>query len=471
MRQRFEAILEKLPPPWPDSLLSRIEASIRSEKQSIVVLDDDPTGTQTVYDLPILTHWDVASLVAELSKKTPTFYILTNSRSQAESTARQLNREIAENLKAASQITGQSFTVVSRSDSTLRGHFPAEVEELTQSQGNDQRILLICPFFKEGGRFTIDDYHYVLEDGYLVPASETPFAQDAVFGYKSSNLKHWIEEKTKGQIRAESIHSLALEAIRRGGPAAVAEKLLSIEPGGTCVLNAVSYRDLEVTVCGIIEAELQGAEFLCRTGASFVRIRSGLEGKGLIDSKTLRLSPEGGGLIVVGSHVPKSSRQLEHLLDNSEVPGIEIDVHKVLTSSGRETEVSRVSKAVESNLSSGRDVVVHTSRKLITGKDKQDNLSISQRISSTLVDIVTRCTAVPRFVIAKGGITSSDLATKAFRVKRAWVLGQIMPGIPVWRFGPESSCPGLPYIVFPGNVGGPAALTSIVDKLGLERKS
>jgi hypothetical protein len=50
-------------------------------------------------------------------------------------------------------------------------------------------------------------------------------------------------------------------------------------------------------------------------------------------------------------------------------------------------------------------------------------------------------------------------------VRRAQVLGQIVPGVPVWRLGPESKYPGLPYVVFPGNAGGPDALASVIRVL------
>ena len=65
-------------------------------------------------------------------------------------------------------------------------------------------------------------------------------------------------------------------------------------------------------------------------------------------------------------------------------------------------------------------------------------------------------------MVSKGGITSSVLATDALNVRRAQVLGQILPGVPVWQLGPEARYPGMPYVVFPGNVGGPDALLKAV---------
>ena len=79
-----------------------------------------------------------------------------------------------------------------------------------------------------------------------------------------------------------------------------------------------------------------------------------------------------------------------------------------------------------------------------------------------LIEIVRSLDVQPRYLVAKGGITSSDVATHGLGIKRAMVPGQILPGVPVWRSGTESRYPGMPYIVFPGNVGGPEALVEIV---------
>ena len=183
--------LAKLPPAWPVSLLPQIQAQVRSSGRKIVVLDDDPTGTQTVYDIPVLTEWPVEVLAQEFLTDSPAFYLLTNSRSVPLSQAQAMNADIGRNLLAAAQQTGRDFVVVSRSDSTLRGHFPGEVEALAEALGRRFDAWLIIPFFLEGGRYTINDIHYVAEGESLVPVGETPFAQDKAFGYRASDLKEW----------------------------------------------------------------------------------------------------------------------------------------------------------------------------------------------------------------------------------------------------------------------------------------
>jgi len=116
-------------------------------------------------------------------------------------------------------------------------------------------------------------------------------------------------------------------------------------------------------------------------------------------------------------------------------------------------------------LSAGRDTVVYTSRQLITSTDAAASLAIGRRVSDALVYLVQHLAVTPRYLIAKGGITSSDTATLGLGVRRALVLGQALPGVPVWKLGPEAKFPGLGYVVFPGNVGADSALAELIGKL------
>ena len=457
-------VLSQLPSEWPVSLLPEIQQAVTASHCKVVVLDDDPTGTQTVHGIPVLTEWSVESLRTELSHDGPAFYLLTNSRSVPLADAQALNREIGRNLVTAAQQTGRDVAVVSRSDSTLRGHFPGEVDALVEAIQETFDAWLIIPFFLEGGRYTINDIHYVAEGESLVPAAQTPFARDAAFGYRASNLRAWVEEKTGGQISAERVESITIGDIRDGGPEDVAQKLLALTKGSVCVINAASYRDLEVFVRGLLLAEAQGKSYLYRTAASFVQVRAGLAPRPLLTAKELAVGT-GGGLVVVGSYVPKSTTQLHELLAQADIVGLEVNVSVLLKDAQWSTEIERITKEANQALERNKDVVIYTSRQLITGQDVESSLSIGQRISAGLVAIVHGISVKPRYLLAKGGITSSDVATKGLGVKRALVLGQILPGIPVWQLGAESRHPGLPYIVFPGNVGGADALVEIVHKL------
>ncbi|MHC4084928.1 MAG: four-carbon acid sugar kinase family protein [Planctomycetota bacterium] len=460
----MQEALKGLPPVWHEDLLPAIRSKIECSPASLVVLDDDPTGTQTVYDVPVLTNWKVQTLADEFSKRMPLFYILTNSRSLHQDDAVSLAREIGTNVLQASRQTNRSFEVISRSDSTLRGHFPSEVDALADAVCLREAVLVIIPFFEEGGRYTIGDVHYVREEGQLVPAAQTPFAKDAVFGYKNSNLRQWVEEKTKGRILASSVQSLSIDEIRKEGPDYITKKFFQCAPVGAYVVNAADYRDLEVVTLGLLNAQFEGVRFLFRTAASFIRIRAGLSARPLLTANEMDSAVDkAGGLIIVGSHVPRSSQQLAHVLQNAKVQSIELNVEKILSPQYRNDEIQGAVKFVEEALSECRDVMVYTSRKLITGKDDESSLSIGNQISQGLVEIVSLMSVRPRYILAKGGITCSDIATQGLGIERARVLGQILPGVPVWRSGPESKFLDLPYIVFPGNVGEADAILKVVQ--------
>ncbi len=469
-------LMATLPPPWRENLRPQIRALVAARPaHKLVVLDDDPTGTQTVYDVPVLTTWDTETLHAEFERPGPCFYLLTNSRSLAAEAARGLNRAIARHLRAAA---GQSpFTIVSRSDSTLRGHFPLETDTLAAELGPFDATIII-PYFEAGGRYTIEDVHYVAEGDRLVPAAETPFARDAVFGYQHSNLRAWVEEKTHGRVRAADVVSITLSSLRLGVPDAVALQLRALTNGATAIVNAAVAGDLEVFAAGLLAAESSGKRFLFRSAAQIVAARLGLEPRpwwrpevgttscqppmaGRLDTRPS--DPRPGGLMVVGSYVPKTTEQLRQLLAAGPLEPVELSVGNLLVNWG--ATLTHAIQWVNHHLASGRDVVVFTSRELVTGPDATASLDIGAKVSAALVEMVRQLKVRPCYLVAKGGITSSDLATRGLGVKRAMVLGQILPGVPVWALGPETKFPGLPYVVFPGNVGGLDALKEAVTIL------
>jgi uncharacterized protein YgbK (DUF1537 family) len=458
-------LFRQLPPEWPQDLLPLIREQVGSSQRKIVVLDDDPTGTQTVHNIPVLTEWSVEALEAELQNDFPAFYILTNSRSLTLPFAQSLSKEIGRNLVEAGRRAKRAFVLVSRSDSTLRGHFPGEVEALGSGLGETFDGWIIIPFFLEGGRYTVGDTHYVDEGGWLIPSAETEFARDSVFGYRSSNLRDWVEEKTGGRVLSKDVLSMSIEDVRMGGPAGITERLMNLEGSTICAVNAAGYRDVEVFVKGLLDAEAQGRRFLYRSAASFVRVRAGISPRPLLSSLDLGMPAHGGGLTLVGSYVPKTTRQLQKLLALPQVSGVEMDVEELLTGDRSRAEIDRVSRTAETLLQSERDVVIYTSRRLITAGHAEGDLSIGSRVSEALITTLQQISAKSRYLIAKGGITASDVATKGLNVKRALVLGQILPGVPVWRLGAESRHAGIPYVVFPGNVGGDDALADTVQAL------
>ena len=447
-----------LPDEWQTDLVPQIQALLRETNQKVFVLDDDPTGTQTVHDTIVLTEWTVEALRREMESADAVCYILTNSRSVTAERAAALNREIAHNLQTASQATGRPYTIISRSDSTLRGHFPAETDALAESTESPVDGVLIIPAFMAGGRYTIRGVHYVEEGQLLLPAAATPYAQDNVFGYSHSELRQWVEEKTAGMIAADTVATISMDEIREGGPTAVHGILSRLTDGAVCVVDAVSERDLEVVALACLRAEAAGKGLIYRTAASFAGIRGGIRIRPPLGAADMNPVSEYGGLVVVGSYVKKSSDQLAVLLESGMVKGIELKVDELLDSDDPEAFVAPIVEALTSILSNREHAVVYTSRGLISGQDGISSLRIGQRVSQCLVDITRNLSVIPRFIIAKGGITSSDIATGALAIKRARVLGQILPGIPVWQPDSSSRYPGGAYVVFPGNVGDETAL-------------
>ncbi|KFK43991.1 hypothetical protein AALP_AA1G200600 [Arabis alpina] len=460
-------VLKSLPSEWSLDPTDDIHRLNIGKSKTLVVLDDDPTGTQTVHDVEVLTEWSVESISEQFRKKPACFFILTNSRALSSEKASALIIDICSNLCAASKEVGNSdYTIVLRGDSTLRGHFPQEADAAVSVLG-EMDAWIICPFFLQGGRYTIDDVHYVADSDRLVPAGETEFAKDASFGYKSSNLREWVEEKTAGRIPANSVESISIQLVRKGGPDAVCEFLCSLKKGSACIVNAASERDMAVFAAGMIQAELKGKLFLCRTAASFVSARIGIIPKDPVLPKDFASDKESNGaLIVVGSYVPKTTKQVEELQSQhkQKLRSIEISVEKVALKSSdvRNAEISRAVEMADAFLGAGRDTLIMSSRELITGKTSSESLDINSKVSSALVEVVSQITTRPRYILAKGGITSSDTATKALKARHALVIGQALAGVPVWKLGPESRHPGVPYIVFPGNVGNSTALADVV---------
>jgi uncharacterized protein YgbK (DUF1537 family) len=446
------------------ALEAEVRVAVLETGVKVVAYDDDPTGVQTVHGVDVLADFSQLELEIELSEPSPLFFVLTNSRSLPAPDAVQLNRDITRNLLAVAKKLGTRFVIASRSDSTLRGHFPTETDAIGSELGGVDGVL-ICPAFFEGGRYTIEDVHYLRQGSRLLPVAETEFARDATFGYTRSNLREWVEEKTAGLVPASAVASLSLEGIRQSGSAWVKDQLSHVHGGQPVVVNATCYRDLHIVVLGLLEAEQAGKRFIYRSSASFVRARAGVDARplltraDLLGEKAPRYVP---GLVVVGSHVRRSSEQLDQLLDLDRVVGIEVDVAELMRGDNRWRIVASNWMRMREALDEGLTPAIYTSRTVF---GTNDQLHVSQEVSKALVDIVVGFEESPGFIVAKGGITSSDIGTKSLNAYRSLVLGQIRPGVPVWRLGEESRFPGMPYVVFPGNVGGPETLAEVVSEL------
>ena len=470
---------------WDDGLVDPAEPrrtpgarqTIRDSHQRtgrrLLVLDDDPTGSQAVHGVELVTAPDADVIAAALEAPGSTCFVLTNSRSLPEGEAARLARELAGVAIRLEQSLGGRIEVLSRSDSTLRGHVLAEITALAASRreatGRGYDGVLLVPSYLEAGRFTASDIHWARLGDRVVAVGETEFARDPTFGYSNSDLRLFLEEKSGGAIAAREIHSISLPDIRRGGPARIAQMLLGVHDGALVVVNSVDYADLEVVVLGLLAAEDQGRAFLYRVAPSFVQVLAGLDPMAPLDAPRIWPDgrPAGHGLVVVGSHVGLTNRQIDVLERSRDVERVVVDVDGFIDPH-RADELIRDSVGAAGHALASRDVLLMTSRTLRIGADGEESLRIARAVSEGLVAIVRELLCDhPAWIVTKGGITSHDVLVAALGVKRAEVVGQLFAGF-VSVFRPLDARPeaiGMPCIVFAGNVGNDSSLADAVSIL------
>jgi uncharacterized protein YgbK (DUF1537 family) len=434
-------------------------------KPKIIVLDDDPTGSQTVHSCLLLTRWDVETLRLGLSDNSPIFFVLTNTRALTPEQATSVTREVCHNLKIALEAEEiKDFLVVSRSDSTLRGHYPVETDVIAQAVGPFDAHFLVPAFF-EGGRITRDSVHYLIIDGVPTPVHETEFARDSVFGYHHSYLPDYVEEKTKARILSNSVERFLLEDIRSGS----LERLRNLKDNQCCVVDAETQADLDKLAADILSVAAEGKRFLFRSAASLLTSLASLGPQPVAAVDMAQYVRQGKpGAVIVGSHVKKTTQQLEHLLQAPGIVGVEVDVAHLLDESEAQRAALLASslERVQEVHAEGKTPVVYTSRQELVFKDVQTRLKFGVAVSSLLMDIVRGLPSDIGFLISKGGITSNDVLSTGLALRSARLLGQIIPGCSmVLTPDDHPQFSNLPVVLFPGNVGDADALVTTYQRL------
>lgn len=442
-------------------------------KPKIIVLDDDPTGSQTVHSCLLLTRWDVETLRLGLADESPIFFVLTNTRALTPQEAMAVTREVCHNLKEAiaslqSEDSAlcdiKDFLIVSRSDSTLRGHYPVETDIIAEEIGPFDAHFLVPAFF-EGGRITRDSVHYLIIDGVPTPVHETEFARDSVFGYHHSYLPDYVQEKTKGRIPANTVERFLLSDIRAGSW----QRLMNLTGNQCGVVDGETQDDLNKFAQDILKAASQGKRFLFRSAASILTALAALPPQP-VAAEDMAQYVRGGkpGAVIVGSHVKKTTQQLEKLLQEPGILGIEVEVARLVDDSINQsaTLLKETLTKVQAAHNSGKTPVVYTSRQELTFKDVQTRLQFGADVSALLMDIVRGLPPDIGFLISKGGITSNDVLSTGLALTSARLLGQILAGCSMVRT-PEShpQFPNLPVVLFPGNVGDADALATVYRRL------
>lgn len=426
---------------------------MNQNQPKIIVIDDDPTGSQTVHSCLLLMQWDVATLKQGLQDEIPIFFILSNTRAMNPDQAAAVTQEICHNLKIAIAETGvKDFLVVSRSDSTLRGHYPIETDVIAQELGGFDAHFLTPAFF-EGGRITIDSTHYLLIDGVKTPVAATEFARDSVFAYSHSYLPDYVAEKTQGKIEAESVVKFDLASIRQDK---IQQSLKNLNNNQCVVVDGENQADFDLFAQAILETSAAGKRFLFRSAASLLTSLAQLGSQPTSAENMTSYRPtDKPGVVLVGSHVQKTTQQLSQLLQAEQVGGIEIDVKSLRDRpEAKNAMIQSTLEQVEQVFNQGKTPVIYTSREELSFADVQQRLEFGTTVSDLLMEVVHGLPKSISFLISKGGITSNDVLSVGLRLTNARLLGQILPGCSVIRTeASHPQFPNLPVVLFPGNVG------------------
>ena len=426
----------------------------------IIVLDDDPTGSQTVHGCLLLTRWDVATLVEALADDARLFFVLTNTRGMPAARAAEITREVCRNLKVA--LSGRDLhpIFVSRSDSTLRGHYPVETDVMAEELGPFDAHFLVPAFF-EGGRVTRDSVHYLRSEGREIPVHETEFARDSVFAYRHSYLPDYVEEKTGARIRAQSVQRLRLDDLRRG----VYPQLMALAGNACVVVDAEQQADLDRFAADLRRAVAGGKRFLFRSAASLLTSLAGLPAQPIAAEQMATIVRQGKpGAVIVGSHVARTTRQLAELLKVPGTMALEVDVNRLPQE--RALLLTELLAQADAAHHAGQTPVVYTSRSERRFPDQATRLDFGEQLSAFLMQVVRGLPPSLGFLVSKGGITSNDVLSTGLALRTARLLGQILPGVSVVRCPPDHArYPDMPVVIFPGNVGDDAALATVYRRL------
>lgn len=426
----------------------------------IIVLDDDPTGSQTVHSCLLLLKWDVETLRSALRDQVPIFFVLTNTRALSPSQAANVTQEVCRNLKIALAAENiNNFLIISRSDSTLRGHYPLETDVITQELG-DFDAHFLTPAFFEGGRVTVNSTHYLLQDDKKIPVSETEFARDSMFSFSHSYLPNYVAEKTQGKIAASEVITIQLEDLKSEN---LTDKLLKLKNNACVVVDGETQEDFDRFAIALLQATSQGKRFLFRSAASLITSLAKL-GKQPIPASEMShyKTQQKPGVILVGSHVGKTTRQLKELLTQPAIAGIELDVLRLRDNpEAREIMFPEILNQVLTVWQQGKTPVIFTSREEVTFDDLQERIDFGEAISNLLMELVGSLPSDIGFLISKGGITSNNLLSKGLKLTTVRLLGQILPGCCVVRTAIDHpQFPHLPVVLFPGNVGDDQSLVT-----------
>ncbi|KRE21834.1 four-carbon acid sugar kinase family protein [Agromyces sp. Soil535] len=413
----------------------------------LIVLDDDPTGTQSVTGVEVLLEWDTATLTETL-RRADSVYLLTNTRAMYEADAVALLERIRDERDAAAAALGEAVHVVLRGDSTLRGHVFPE----TSVFAGDDAVILFVPAFPGGGRTTVDGTHYVRIGDRVIPAHESEYADDPVFPFGTAVLTEYVSEKSE---RA-AVH-VPLRDIR-STPTALQTALADAAPGTVVVPDAEHDDDIRAIAAAVLVAWESGVRVVVRSASPLAAELAGVASTGLLPTPlSTEPSPT---LLVCGSHTIGATRQLE-LVERAFGEACVVDTGRALHDPFAEGE--RVAAAAEVAAAAHGLSIVASDRH----RDGAHNtLDHGERVMTALTTATGRLRGAVDVVVSKGGITSAEIARVGLGARTATVLGQVLPGVSAWRIETPEHEQKL-YVVVPGNVGDPSTLVDVLAAVGV----
>ena len=423
--------------------------------QTFVVLDDDPTGTQLVCDVPVLLNaFDEDARRQAFLSHPNAVHVVTNSRAYQPKDVTQL---ITDTLRALQDVA-DGLPVILRGDSTLRAHLFEEYVAVCDVLHDGRRVpLTLAPALPSAGRTTVDTVHRLTRDGTTVPLHATEYATDGVFTYTDAHLLRYAAQRTNGFFAAENGATLSLAELRDGGPDAVVAALTRLDDAshpGVFAPDAETEHDLALIATGVAKAREAGVHTVVRAAPAYAAIAAGTRADTLVP-----LRPANGLIVVVGSYVPTTTRQLTHLKDHVDVDLIVADV-EALASANPDTEIRRLAHAIDVALDTRNLAVVATPRE----RPKSTvNLEAGEQIARHYASVLTRVTRPYDTVIAKGGITSTMTAEVGLNAAFAHVVGPVLTGVANWQIATPRG--DVNYLVMPGNVGDDTYLTRLVTGL------
>ena len=447
----------------------------------IIVFDDDPTGSQTVHDCLLLLKWDYQTLLKGVRSPSKLLFILCNTRSLDEKEATKRLNEICINFITVINNEGYSlkdFIFISRGDSTLRGHNFLEPYVINKNLGPFDATFHI-PAFIEGGRFTINGGHFIKD----MPVHKTIFAKDKIFGYETNNIKELLYKKSKSKIKFEEIKSLnlsELEMLEFEEKNKIFIKIRNLKNNVQVIVDAKNYLHLD-KFCLLVSKLNSDKKFLFRTAASFISAFSkvGFNTKNNFYYSGLRRKNNNNkymlGLIVVGSHVDISTKQLLHLLKISSCKPVEINVDKFFNFLKLSDKNSSIKDFKNQLVDQIKDLikeeftpVLFTSRKVISFREKCEEFSFKKDLALFIAQIVKELKHDIGYLVSKGGITSNTILSEGFNIESAYLEGQVITGVSLLRVNITETNTCIPFVTFPGNIGEPNSLEKV--KLILENK-